>query len=111
MNGIFEALSLQVTNEILDKFIATKTYLAVLFYREDDDASTSALKVPAKMTHKVVHRRNIFSGLNSNLRNKPTEDVNRKNSAENIVHFTSHLPTDTFVLTLMEKKLHLMYVT
>jgi len=34
----------EVTNEILDKFIATKTYLAVLFYREDDDASITALK-------------------------------------------------------------------
>jgi hypothetical protein len=34
-----------VTNEILDKFIATKNYLAVLFFREDDEKSTAALQV------------------------------------------------------------------
>jgi hypothetical protein len=34
-----------VTNEILDKFIATKNYLAVLFFREDDEKSNAALQV------------------------------------------------------------------
>jgi len=35
----------QVTNDILDKFIATKSYLAVVFFKEDDPKSTAALDV------------------------------------------------------------------
>jgi len=35
----------EVTNDILDKFIATKSYLAVLFYKEDEPASEEALEV------------------------------------------------------------------
>jgi len=35
----------QVTNDILDKFIATKSYLAVIFFKEDDPKSTAALDI------------------------------------------------------------------
>lgn len=35
----------QVTNEILDKFIRTKSQLVVLFFREDEDKSTEALNI------------------------------------------------------------------
>jgi len=35
----------QVTNDILDKFIATKSYLAVVFFKEDDPKSVAALEV------------------------------------------------------------------
>jgi len=35
----------QVTNDILDKFISTKSYLAVVFFREDDPKSTAALDI------------------------------------------------------------------
>lgn len=35
----------QVTNDILDKFIATKPYLAVVFFKEDDQKSTEALDI------------------------------------------------------------------
>lgn len=35
----------QITNDILDKFIATKSYLAVVFFKEDDKKSTAALNV------------------------------------------------------------------
>ena len=37
--------SCKVTNDILDKFIATKSYLAVVFFKEDDPKSTAALDV------------------------------------------------------------------
>ena len=36
---------LQITNDILDKFIATKSYLAVVFFKEDDKKSVDALSV------------------------------------------------------------------
>jgi len=35
----------QITNDILDKFIATKSYLAVVFFKEDHQKSTDALQV------------------------------------------------------------------
>ena len=35
----------QITNDILDKFIATKSYLAVVFFKEDEKKSTEALLV------------------------------------------------------------------
>jgi len=35
----------QITNDILDKFIATKSYLAVVFFKEDHQKSTDALLV------------------------------------------------------------------
>jgi len=35
----------QITNDILDKFIATKSYLAVVFFKEDDKKSSEALRV------------------------------------------------------------------
>ena len=35
----------QITNDILDKFIATKSYLAVVFFKEDDKKSSEALLV------------------------------------------------------------------
>ena len=34
-----------MTNDILDKFIATKSYLAVVFFKEDDPKSTAVLDV------------------------------------------------------------------
>ena len=36
---------LQITNDILDKFIATKSYLAVVFFKEDHKPSEEALVV------------------------------------------------------------------
>lgn len=35
----------QVTNEILDKFISTKSYLAVVFFKDEDPTSMAALEV------------------------------------------------------------------
>jgi len=35
----------QITNDILDKFIATKSYLAVIFFKEEDPKSTAALDI------------------------------------------------------------------
>lgn len=35
----------QITNDILDKFIATKSYLAVVFFKEDEKKSTEAMLV------------------------------------------------------------------
>jgi len=35
----------EVTNEILDKFIATKNYLSVIFFKEGEEKSMEALKV------------------------------------------------------------------
>merc|ERR1711971_27589 len=35
----------QITNDILDKFIATKSYLAVVFFKEDEKKSTEAMSV------------------------------------------------------------------
>jgi len=35
----------QITNDILDKFIATKSYLAVVFFKEEDPKSTAALDI------------------------------------------------------------------
>merc|ERR1719427_1200482 len=35
----------QITNDILDKFIATKSYLAVVFFKEEDSKSTAALDI------------------------------------------------------------------
>ena len=34
-----------MTNDILDKFIATKSYLAVVFFKEDEAKSVNALEV------------------------------------------------------------------
>ena len=42
---IAEIFFVKITNDILDKFIATKSYLAVLFYREDHKQSDEALAV------------------------------------------------------------------
>ena len=38
----------QITNDILDKFIATKSYLAVVFFKEDEAKSIAALEVLGK---------------------------------------------------------------
>ena len=38
-------MNVQITNDILDKFIATKSYLAVVFFKEDDKKSSEALLV------------------------------------------------------------------
>ena len=38
-------LYVQITNDILDKFIATKSYLAVVFFKEDEKKSSEALLV------------------------------------------------------------------
>ena len=35
----------QVTNEMLDKFITTKNFLAVLFYKKENSKSEDALRV------------------------------------------------------------------
>ena len=35
----------QITNDILDKFITTKSYLAVVFFKEDEKKSTEAMLV------------------------------------------------------------------
>ena len=40
-----EIFIFKITNDILDKFIATKSYLAVLFYKEDHKQSNEALAV------------------------------------------------------------------
>ena len=38
-------MNVQITNDILDKFIATKSYLAVVFFKEDEKKSSEALLV------------------------------------------------------------------
>ena len=44
-NSLLFKLLFQITNDILDKFIANKSYLAVVFFKEDDKKSTEALNV------------------------------------------------------------------
>merc|ERR1712029_1315982 len=43
----------QITNDILDKFIATKSYLAVVFFKEDHQKSTDALLVLEEIDDEV----------------------------------------------------------
>ena len=43
--SLFNCLFRQITNDILDKFIATKSYLAVVFFKEDHKPSDEALLV------------------------------------------------------------------
>ena len=42
---IFLTFCLKVTNEMLDKFISTKSFVAVLFYKKEKQESEDALKV------------------------------------------------------------------
>ena len=45
IDSIHIFMNVQITNDILDKFIATKSYLAVVFFKEDDKKSSEALLV------------------------------------------------------------------
>ena len=61
---------LQVTNDILDKFIATKSYLAVVFFKEEEKKSVDALAVLEEIDDDLDELGIIFVKLDDQVKVK-----------------------------------------
>ena len=59
---------LKITNDILDKFIATKSYLAVVFFKEDHKPSDEALMVLEEIDDDLDEHGIMFVKLDDEVR-------------------------------------------
>ena len=60
----------QITNDILDKFIATKSYLAVVFFKEDEKKSSEAMLVLEEIDDDLDEVGIMFVKLDDEVDNK-----------------------------------------